>query len=44
MDTLAGAVAFFDIGNTMASVVVAPSGDRIERLTVLPTYRLCSLR
>lgn len=36
MDALVGAVAFFDIGNTLASVVVAPSGDRIERLTVLP--------
>jgi bacterial leucyl aminopeptidase len=36
VDALAGAVAFFDIGNTLASVVVAPSGDRIERLTVFP--------
>jgi leucyl aminopeptidase len=36
MDALAGTVAFFDIGNTLASVVVAPSGDRIERLTVYP--------
>jgi hypothetical protein len=36
MDALAGAVAFFDIGNTLASVVVAPSGDRIERLAVFP--------
>jgi leucyl aminopeptidase len=35
VDALVGAVAFFDIGNTLASVVVAPSGDRIERLTVL---------
>jgi hypothetical protein len=36
VDALAEAVAFFDIGNTLASVVVAPSGDRIERLTVYP--------
>ncbi len=36
MDALAGAVTFFDIGNTLASVVVAPSGDRIQRLTVFP--------
>jgi len=36
MDALAGAVAFFDIGNTLASVVVPQSGDRIERLTVFP--------
>jgi FMN phosphatase YigB (HAD superfamily) len=36
VDALAGTVAFFDIGNTLASVVIAPSGDRIERLTVLP--------
>jgi hypothetical protein len=36
VDTLAGAVAWFDIGNTLASVVIAPSGDRIERLDVYP--------
>ena len=28
------AVAFFDIGNTLASVAVSAAGDRIERLTV----------
>ena len=36
MDSLAGAVAFFDIGDTLASVTVAPTGDRIERLTAYP--------
>jgi hypothetical protein len=36
VDALAGTVAFFDIGNTLASVVVARSGDRIERLAVYP--------
>ncbi len=30
------AVAFFDIGETLASVRVAPSGDRIEELLVFP--------
>ncbi len=29
-------VAFFDIGNTLASVAVSASGDQIENLTVLP--------
>lgn len=29
-------VAFFDIGNTLASVTVSASGDQIENLTVLP--------
>ena len=29
-------MTFFDIGNTLVSVVVAPTGDRIERLTVFP--------
>ena len=36
MDRLAGAPAFFDIGNTLASVTVSSSGDRIEKLTVYP--------
>lgn len=36
MDGLTGAVAFFDIGNTLASVAISPSGDRIDRLTVYP--------
>jgi hypothetical protein len=36
VNSLAGAVAFFDIGNTLASVAVSPSGDRIEQLTVYP--------
>lgn len=36
MNSLADAVAFFDIGNTLAAVEVAPSGDRIERLNVFP--------
>jgi leucyl aminopeptidase len=35
MDRLAGASAFFDIGNTLASVVLTPSGDRIK-LTAYP--------
>jgi hypothetical protein len=30
MDQLADAVAFFDIGNTLAAVSLLPSGDRIE--------------
>jgi phosphoglycolate phosphatase-like HAD superfamily hydrolase len=36
VDALAGAVAFFDIGNTLAAVVVGPTGDRIERLAAYP--------
>jgi bacterial leucyl aminopeptidase len=36
MNGLTGAVAFFDIGNTLASVAVSPSGDRIDRLAVYP--------
>jgi bacterial leucyl aminopeptidase len=36
MDGLTGAVAFFDIGNTLASVTISPSGDRIDRLAVYP--------
>jgi hypothetical protein len=28
------ALAFFDIGDTLAPVTIASSGDRIERLTV----------
>ena len=35
MDQLAGAVAFFDIGNTLAAVALSPSGDGIE-LAVFP--------
>ena len=33
MDRLTGALAFFDIGNTLASVMISPSGDEIEKLT-----------
>jgi hypothetical protein len=36
MARLTGAVAFFDIGNTLASVTIAPSGDRIEELRAYP--------
>jgi bacterial leucyl aminopeptidase len=36
MDDLMGAVAFFDIGNTLASVAISPSGERIDRLAVYP--------
>lgn len=36
MDPLTGTLAFFDIGNTLASVTISPSGDRIEKLTVYP--------
>ena len=36
MDGLTGAVVFFDVGNTLAMVVVSPSGDRIDRLAVYP--------
>jgi hypothetical protein len=36
MDRLTGALAFFDIGDTLASVSVSPSGDQIEKLTVYP--------
>jgi leucyl aminopeptidase len=36
MDGLTGAVVFFDIGNTLASVSISPSGDRIDRLAVYP--------
>jgi hypothetical protein len=36
MDDLTGAVAFFDIGNTLAAVALSPSGDRIDRLAVYP--------
>jgi phosphoglycolate phosphatase-like HAD superfamily hydrolase len=36
VSSLADAVAFFDIGNTLASVTLAPSGDHIERLEVFP--------
>jgi len=33
---LVGAVAFFDIGDTLASVAVSPSSDRIDALSVFP--------
>lgn len=36
MHRLTGALAFFDIGNTLASVTISSSGDRIEKLTVYP--------
>ncbi|MDQ4033049.1 MAG: M28 family peptidase [Actinomycetota bacterium] len=36
MDRLTGALAFFDIGNTLASVTISSSGDRIEKLAVYP--------
>ncbi len=36
MDRLTGALAFFDIGNTLASVTISSSGDRIKKLTVYP--------
>lgn len=36
MDRLTGEMAFFDIGNTLASVTISPNGTRIERLTVYP--------
>jgi bacterial leucyl aminopeptidase len=36
MDGLTGAVVFFDIGNTLASVAISASGDRIDRLAVYP--------
>jgi bacterial leucyl aminopeptidase len=36
MDGLTGAVVFFDIGNTLASVSISASGDRIDRLAVYP--------
>jgi bacterial leucyl aminopeptidase len=36
MDRLTGEVAFFDIGDTLASVTISPSGTRIERFTVYP--------
>ena len=36
MDDLTGAAVFFDIGDTLASVTLAPSGDRITRLDVFP--------
>jgi phosphoglycolate phosphatase-like HAD superfamily hydrolase len=32
--SLVGAVTFFDIGDTLVSVTISPSGDRIERLAV----------
>jgi leucyl aminopeptidase len=36
MDGLTGTVAFFDIGDTLASVALSPSGDQIDRLAVYP--------
>jgi bacterial leucyl aminopeptidase len=36
MNPLTGTVAFFDIGGTLASARLAPSGDRIEELAVYP--------
>jgi hypothetical protein len=36
MDRLTGALAFLDIGNTLASVTISSSGNRIEKLTVYP--------
>ncbi|SNS21085.1 Peptidase family M28 [Geodermatophilus pulveris] len=36
MEDLTGATVFFDIGDTLASVTLAPSGDRIARLDVFP--------
>lgn len=36
MVTVANAVAFFDIGNTLASVRVSAAGDSIAELTVFP--------
>src|SRR5215204_5783871 len=36
MERLTGEPAFFDIGNTLASVTIAAGGDRIESLAVYP--------
>src|SRR3712207_2918586 len=36
MNPLTGTVAFFDIGGTLASAGLSPSGDRIEQLAVYP--------
>jgi len=36
MSGLSSAIAFFDIGNTLASVRVTASGDRIEQISVYP--------
>ena len=36
MNPHGGALAFFDIGNTLASIMNSPSGDRIGKLTVYP--------
>ena len=36
MDDLTGTSVFFDIGDTLASVTLAPAGDRIDRLAVYP--------
>ena len=37
MDRLTGALAYFDIGNTLASVTISPDGDRLEHLAVYPS-------
>jgi bacterial leucyl aminopeptidase len=36
MDPLTGSVVFFDIGGTLASATLSPSGDRIEQFAVYP--------
>lgn len=36
VNALTGAVAFFDIGNTLASVTLSSTNDRIERLAMYP--------
>ncbi len=36
MSELTGASVFFDIGDTLASVSLSPTGDRIDRLAVYP--------
>src|SRR5688572_32058658 len=36
MNPLTGTVVFFDLGGTLASARLAPSGDRIDRLAVYP--------
>src|SRR3712207_7200026 len=36
MNPLTGTAVFFDIGGTLASATLSPSGDRIEQLAVYP--------
>ncbi len=36
MGDLTGTSVFFDVGDTLASVTLAPAGDRIDRLAVYP--------